>query len=50
MFGKQNRVFLELNASELKMVIESLIRLRNRLIIEGRYTDAVDEMLLKLAG
>lgn len=31
------------------MVIESLNRLRNKLIAAGRYTDTVDDMLLKVA-
>ena len=29
--------------------IEALNRLRNKLIAAGRYTDAVDEMLIKVA-
>ena len=31
-------------------MIESLNNLRNRLITEGRYTDAVDEVLIKVAN
>lgn len=31
-------------------MIECLNKLRNRLISEGRYTDAVDEMLVKVAN
>ncbi len=30
-------------------MIECLNKLRNRLISEGRYTDALDEMLVKVA-
>ena len=29
-------------------VIQSLINLKNNLIVQGRYTDAVDEVLLKV--
>ena len=31
-------------------MIECLNKLRNRLISEGRYTDAVDEVLVKVAN
>ena len=30
------------------MIIMALIELRNRLMAEGRYTDAVDELIIKL--
>ena len=33
---------------EVNIIIRALVDLRNQLIIEGRYTDAVDELLLKL--
>ena len=33
---------------ELSIIIRSLIELRNALIREGKYTDAVDEIILKL--
>lgn len=32
---------------EVNIIIKALIELRNQLIAEGRYTDAVDELLLK---
>lgn len=32
-----------------RLMIECLNKLRNRLISEGRYTDALDEMLVKVA-
>ena len=32
------------------MRIESLNKLRNKLISAGRYTDAVDEVLIKMAN
>ncbi len=37
-----------LNEYERKIIINSLNELRNRLIANGRYTDAVDELLLKI--
>ena len=33
---------------EIRIIVRSLVELRNELIREGRYTDAVDELLLKL--
>jgi len=46
MFG--NRVKLEYN--ERRIIIRALIELKNQLIAEGRYTDAVDDILVKLMG
>ena len=37
-----------LNEYERRIVINSLNELRNRLIADGKYTDAVDELLLKI--
>ena len=33
---------------EVNIIIKALIELRNQLIAEGRDTDAVDEIILKL--
>ena len=33
---------------EVNIIIRALVELRNQLIAEGRYTDAVDELLMKL--
>ena len=33
---------------EVNIIIRALVELRNQLIAEGRYTDAVDEILVKL--
>ena len=38
-----------LNENELRLVIYCLNELRNKLIAEGRYTDCVDELLIKAA-
>ena len=37
-----------LTHDEKRIIIMSLIELKNQLIREGRYTDAVDELLIKL--
>ena len=38
----------KLTYDETKIIIMSLVELKNRLIEEGRHTDAVDELILKL--
>ena len=48
MFRREKKVIVEVTAAELRLICESLMALRNRLISEGRYTDPVDEMLMKL--
>ena len=42
--------YLALTTEEWRLMIECLNKLRNRLISEGRYTDAVDEVLVKVAN
>ena len=39
---------LYLTPDERRTVINSLIELRNDLISQGRYTDIIDELLIKL--
>ena len=46
----KQKYYLVLNNQELRFVIESLNQLRNKLIVDGKYTDAVDEVLLKIIG
>ena len=41
---------LYLNENEWRLIILCLNDLRNKLIAEGRYTDCVDELLVKFAG
>ena len=36
-----------LDSNERKVLIHSLIELKNSLIQQGRYTDAVDELIFK---
>lgn len=44
---KQKR-YLYLNESEISVVLHSLVRLKNSLIQQGRYTDCVDELIIKV--
>ena len=37
----------KLTYDETRIIIMSLIELKNQLIREGKYTDAVDELLIK---
>lgn len=46
MFEKKYRY--QLKGDEYALVIKSLIDLKNALIKQGRYTDAVDDLLIKL--
>ena len=45
---KEAKRIVTLEADEYRILLHSLIHFRNALIAEGRYTDAVDELLLKL--
>ena len=48
MTALKEKYYIVLNEYERKIIINSLNELRNRLIANGRYTDAVDELLLKI--
>ena len=47
MMRKQKR-YLYLNTEETSIVLQSLIRLKNKLIRAGQYTDCVDELIVKI--
>lgn len=36
------------DADEIKVIVMALVDLKNKLIEEERYTDAVDDLLIKL--
>lgn len=46
----RNKYYIYLNEQEYRLVIESLIELKNSLIQQGKYTDAVDDVLIKVLG
>ena len=46
----KQKYYLILNDQEHRLMIESLNQLRNKLIADGKYTDAIDEVLLKIIG
>ncbi len=43
----EKKRYIALDDSEWKIVINSLNDLRNSLIRQGRYTDAVDDIMIK---
>ena len=45
---RKQKYHLYLTPDERRTVINSLIDLRNDLISQGRYTDIIDELLIKL--
>lgn len=45
---REDKFHIYLTDDEYSEVIQSLIRLKNSLIAQGRYTDAVDDILCKV--
>ena len=43
------KYYLAIDNYEYSVIIDSLNNLRNKLIADGRYTDAVDELIIKFA-
>lgn len=46
MFRKKR--YLYLSEDELRVLVQSLVRLKNSLILQGRHTDCVDELIVKV--
>lgn len=46
----KQKYYLALSIEEWRLMLVALNTFRNRLISEGRYTDAVDEVLIKVAN
>lgn len=46
---KQKDYHIYLDEQELSQVIQSLIDLKNDLTAQGRYTDGVDDVLIKIS-
>lgn len=47
---KNPKYHLYLTQDERRMIVSSFIELRNRLFSEGRYTDVIDELLVKFTN
>lgn len=46
---QEQKYYIAVDEYERRIIINSLNNLRNKLIAEGRYTDAVDELIIKFA-
>ena len=46
----KQKYYLALSIEEWRLMLVALNTFRNRLISEGRYTDTVDEVLIKVAN
>lgn len=46
---RKQKYYLAIDDYERSAIINSLNNLRNKLIADGRYTDAVDELIIKFA-
>ena len=47
---RNTKYYIALDGDERRIVVDSLNRMRNKLIATGRYTDAVEVILLKVAN
>ena len=47
---KKQKHYVYLNEQETRVLLKSLIRLKNNLIRLGRHTDLVDELILKVVS
>ena len=45
---KEKKYYLYLNNDEIGIIIRSLIMLRNNLLKQNRYTDCVDDIIIKI--
>ncbi|WP_346908803.1 hypothetical protein [Faecalicatena orotica] len=45
---RKRKYYLYLDNIEVSVLMQSLVRLKNTLISEGRYTDCVDELIVKV--
>lgn len=48
MKDKTNHLYVD--SHERKIILHSLVELKNALILQGRYTDCVDELIYKVAN
>jgi hypothetical protein len=45
---KSVKYYIPCTEGEVRIVLHSLVQMRNRLIREGRFTDCVDELIAKI--
>lgn len=47
---KNQRYHIALTTEETRLVLQSLIRMKNRLTVQDRHIDCVDELIAKIAN
>ncbi len=47
---RNSKYYIAIDEYERRIIINSLNNLRNKLIAEGRYTDVVDDVLVKVVN
>ena len=47
---RDKKYYIALDDFECRVVVNCLNEMRNEIIADGKYTDAVDEVLLKIIG
>ena len=46
---KKSKYYVSLSSDESRIILLSLIRMKNKLTQQGRYTDCVDELIAQFA-
>ena len=47
---RSQKYYIAIDKKERRIILNALNELRNRLLAEGRYTDAVDDVLIKVVN
>jgi hypothetical protein len=47
---KKDNYYIYLSEQERNEIIRSLINLKNNLTVQGKYTDAVDDVIIKISN
>lgn len=47
---RNQKYYIAINANERRIILNALNALRNKLLEEDKYTDAVDEVLVKVVN
>lgn len=45
---RKRKYYLYLSVDERRLIFNALLSFRNKLIAQGKYTDAVDELMIKV--
>lgn len=46
---RKRKSYLHLTNSEYRLIIQCLLNFRNKLLSQGKYTDGVDEVIMKFS-